>query len=212
MSNDQQVTVRGQNLNIDIIEKFIAAGLLTFFAIRFIPPVFEQGTWLNIVLLAAEAMVVLFILLRRPSVAISNKPTDWLAGFGATSLPFFAVPVGTAPIVPAALCGLVMILGLAMSIGAKLTLRRSFGLVAANRGVVTSGPYRLVRHPIYAGYLLTHIGYILSGPNVWNIAIYGATTALQIVRILAEERVLKADPRYQEMCSKVRYRLVPFVF
>lgn len=105
-----------------------------------------------------------------------------------------------------------MTVGLVVSVAAKLTLRRSFGLVAANRGVIVSGPYRLVRHPMYAGYLMIHVGYLLSGPNAWNVFIYALTTGLQIVRILAEERVLKADPLYQQLCLKVRYRLVPLVF
>lgn len=212
MSHGQQLSLGGYRVNIDIIEKFAAAGLLTAFSIRFVPPIFEHGSWLNAVVLASEAMVVLFILIRRPTDAISRKWSDWLVGFGGTSAALCAISADGPPLVPTILCGLLMITGLAVSIAAKLTLRRSFGLVAANRGVIVSGPYRLVRHPMYAGYLMIHVGYLLSGPNVWNVFIYTLTTSFQIVRILAEERVLKSDPLYQQLCQKVRYRLIPLVF
>ena len=60
----------------------------------------------------------------------------------------------------------ITISGFVLQLSAKLTLRRSFGVVAANRGVKASGPYRLVRHPMYAGYALTHVGFLLAGPNL----------------------------------------------
>ena len=91
-------------------------------------------------------------------------------------------------------------------------MRRSFGVVAANRGVKASGPYAFVRHPMYAGYALTHIGFLLAGPALWNLAIYGATLAIAVRRILAEERVLMADPAYRALAEKTRYRLLPFIF
>jgi protein-S-isoprenylcysteine O-methyltransferase Ste14 len=46
----------------------------------------------------------------------------------------------------------------------------------ANRGVVSSGLYRLVRHPIYMGYLITHAGFLLANPTVWNIGMLLAPT------------------------------------
>jgi protein-S-isoprenylcysteine O-methyltransferase Ste14 len=105
-----------------------------------------------------------------------------------------------------------MISGFVLQLSAKLTLRRSFGVVAANRGVKASGPYRLIRHPMYAGYALTHVGFLLAGPTLWNLAIYGTTLTIAVRRIIAEERVLRLDPVYQSLTTRVRYRLLPFVF
>src|ERR1700682_5194874 len=59
------------------------------------------------------------------------------------------------PPLPTLFCGLLITAGVLLQIYAKLTLRRSFGIIAANRGVMTSGPYRVVRHPMYAAYLLS---------------------------------------------------------
>ena len=105
-----------------------------------------------------------------------------------------------------------MIAGFALQLSAKLTLRRSFGVVAANRGVKASGPYRLVRHPMYAGYALTHIGFLLAGPSLWNLALYGTVLTIAVRRIVAEERVLREDPAYRALAAKVRYRLLPGLF
>jgi protein-S-isoprenylcysteine O-methyltransferase Ste14 len=91
-------------------------------------------------------------------------------------------------------------------------LRRSFGLAAANRGVVRGGPYRVVRHPIYLGYLCAHLGFLLNNPTWWNAGVYAVATAFQIYRILAEERVLGADPAYAEFRKQVRWRLAPGLF
>lgn len=83
---------------------------------------------------------------------------------------------------------------------------------AANRGVVSSGPYRLVRHPIYLGYLVTHAGFLLSNTSVRNVAIYAAAYVFQFARIYAEERILAQDGEYREYLRSVRYRLFPEVY
>ena len=61
--------------------------------------------------------------------------------------------------------------GLVIVVLGKMTLGRSFGIVPANRGVVVRGPYNFVRHPIYAGYLITHAAFLLAHPAPWNMAI-----------------------------------------
>jgi protein-S-isoprenylcysteine O-methyltransferase Ste14 len=127
-------------------------------------------------------------------------------------LPLLAVAPQGASLLPLVACEAVMVAGFALQFSAKLTLRRSFGVVAANRGVKASGPYRLIRHPMYAGYALTHVGFLLSGPALWNVAVYGATLAIAVRRILAEERVLREDEAYRALAAKVRYRLLPGLF
>jgi protein-S-isoprenylcysteine O-methyltransferase Ste14 len=94
----------------------------------------------------------------------------------------------------------------------KVALGRSFGIVAANRGVVVGGPYRLVRHPIYLGYLVTHAGFLLSNWSLRNLAVYAAAYIFQVARIFAEERILLVDGRYREYFQSVRYRLIPGLF
>jgi protein-S-isoprenylcysteine O-methyltransferase Ste14 len=92
------------------------------------------------------------------------------------------------------------------------TLGRSFGLVAANRGVKTGGPYGFVRHPAYTGYLIAYVGYCAENPSLRNISLLVASTAFQLVRIREEEHVLSTDEGYRDYSSRVRFRLVPYVY
>ena len=107
--------------------------------------------------------------------------------------------------------GLVL-LGNCFQIWAKLFLRRSFGIAPANRGIKSDGPYRFVRHPMYAGYLIVHIGIMVLMPSLLNLAIYTIGWWAQILRLLAEERLLGEDPAYRAFMAKVRWRLIPGVF
>jgi protein-S-isoprenylcysteine O-methyltransferase Ste14 len=95
---------------------------------------------------------------------------------------------------------------------AKLTLRRSFGVAPANRGVKISGPYRYVRHPMYLGYGIGHIAVLLLMFWPVNLVTYAIGWWAQVLRILAEERVLSQDPAYAEYMRQVKWRLIPGVF
>ena len=181
-------------------------------AARLVPVVLATGAWPPALLLLSEGVVVLFILLRRPTRDISRRGGDWLVGLAGTLLPLLAVAPQGSPVAPVAICAAIMLLGFSLQLAAKLTLRRSFGVVAANRGVKASGPYRLVRHPMYAGYALTHFGFLLSVPALWNIAVYASLWCFQLLRIQAEERVLREDPAYQALSANVRHRLIPGVW
>ncbi|PQM29258.1 isoprenylcysteine carboxyl methyltransferase [Sphingopyxis lindanitolerans] len=211
-ASSSDVKSSGSAINWDVLEKVIVVLLLGTLAMRLVPSALAAGHYQNWLLLLSEACVVLFVLLRRGTSQISLRPTDWALGFGGTLAPLLVNPSSDSPLLPVALCGFLMLLGLAVQLYAKFTLRRSFGIIAANRGVKVNGPYRIVRHPMYAGYVMTHVGFLLSGPTLWNLAVYAVALGLNIRRLIAEERVLIADPAYQDMCRKVRSRLLPYVF
>ena len=109
-------------------------------------------------------------------------------------------------------CFGVMVAGILLQITAKLVLGRAFGIVAANRGVKVLGPYRFVRHPMYAGYTLTHVGFLLAMPSLMNALFYATALTMQVARIFREEHVLGQDASYRTFAARVRYRLVPGVF
>jgi protein-S-isoprenylcysteine O-methyltransferase Ste14 len=166
-----------------------------------------------LLLVIGEGLAVALILLRRRSATQSQHPLDWLLSFGAVSAPLLLTgpaPAGT--LIPAALATALMLAGLLMQIAGKLALWRSFGLVPANRGVRTRGPYRFLRHPIYAGYTLIHIGFLLGFPSLPNALLYGALFAVEVARLLREEAILSRDPDYRAYAARVRYRLLPGVF
>lgn len=159
----------------------------------------------------SEGLVVLFVLIRRPAAALSMRLLDWGLAVAATCLPMLVRPWGT-PAVPVDLASAIVIVGIAIQLSAKLVLRRSFGVVAANRGVKRAGPYMLVRHPMYAGYMVTHIGMLLLSPLWWNAGLYAAAWIAQVARLLAEERLLLQDEAYRAYAGQVRHRLIPGVF
>ena len=73
---------------------------------------------------------------------------------------------GDAPgLLPDALTALISCAAICLVIVGKITLGRSFGIVPANRGIVDKGPYLLVRHPIYAGYLVSHLAFVAAYPT-----------------------------------------------
>jgi protein-S-isoprenylcysteine O-methyltransferase Ste14 len=198
--------------DLDLIEKIVVALLLGLMAGRMLPSVIEAANYLNLLLFISEAVVVFFVVFRRRAAAISHRTFDWFLGFAGTFMPLLAMPAHGEPVIPVVYCVILMLSGLCVQLAAKLTLRRSFGLVAANRGVKITGPYRLIRHPMYAGYVLTHLGFLMFGPNLWNLGVYSVAFSLFVARILAEERMLGQDPAYQEFSGKVPYRLLPLVF
>jgi protein-S-isoprenylcysteine O-methyltransferase Ste14 len=65
---------------------------------------------------------------------------------------------------------------------------------------------------MYAGYMLSHVAFALMNPTWWNLAMYLTCDALQIPRLLAEERLLGRDEAYRRYQSLVTYRLLPGVF
>ena len=84
--------------------------------------------------------------------------------------------------------------------------------MAAVREIKIEGPYRFVRHPMYAGYALAHIGSLLAFPSFWNFVVYTGALLLQIARLLREEQLLLTDESYRAFAARVRYRLLPGVF
>jgi protein-S-isoprenylcysteine O-methyltransferase Ste14 len=87
---------------------------------------------------------------------------------------------------------LVVIVGTAFTIWSLATLGRCFGLFPEVRGLVTRGPYRLVRHPVYLGELISAVGLLLAKPHPLVVVTFGVFVALQYWRTVYEERALSA--------------------
>ena len=106
----------------------------------------------------------------------------------------------------------IQIAGILLQIAAKVTIGRRFGLLPANRGVVTAGPYRWVRHPMYLGYFLNHAGFLLCTFSWHNAVVLAVLYVFVIFRLFKEEEFLRQDPAYQAYAARVRYRWLPGVF
>jgi protein-S-isoprenylcysteine O-methyltransferase Ste14 len=194
---------------VAIAETTFLAALLVWQAFRLAPAIRHDPS--NLSLLISDALPLALVLVRRPAQAITQSAADWLTAYFGALAPILLTPGGH-PLVDPRICAVLMILGLFINLYGKACLARSFGLVAANRGVRRSGPYRVIRHPIYAGNGLTQIGFVLGNPTAFNLALCLAGLALQVIRIKAEESLLGQDPVYAEYKAKVPYRLAPGLY
>ena len=200
---------RTLRIALDLGERIFMVLLYATFVVRLSHTL--VGRPYNLLILVPEGLDVLFIIIRRNAVTLTIRPWDWTVAFAGTALPML-VQAGGHPLLPSLVGAALILVGLSLEVLAKLTLRRSFGIAAANRGLVHAGLYRFVRHPIYAGYFLVFAGYLLNNPLVWNLAIYALAFVSFIARILAEEALLTRDPDYAAYRIKVRYRLLPGLF
>lgn len=202
-------TERRLQIAIDLGERLFVLMLFATFAVRLSHTIILRPY--NLLAVISEGIAVYFIVIRRPASVVTLKPLDWIAALLGTALPMF-VRAGGQPVLLPALGTVIMSAGVLLAIWAKLSLRLSFGMTAANRGPVSIGPYRGIRHPMYAGYITVYVGFLLNNPLKWNLGIYASALVLQITRILAEEAILRSDPLYARYQKQVRYRLVPGIF
>jgi protein-S-isoprenylcysteine O-methyltransferase Ste14 len=197
---------------LDRIEQVVISLLWVWMVERVAVSFFRDGNHMSWLVLISETAVMIFTLIRRPTQAISMNLGDWLLAITASAAPMM-IQTANDPVDALRISGVVLIMvGNLGQACAKFALARSFGIGPANRGVKVLGPYRVVRHPMYAGYLVVHIGILLMMPLPMNFVIYAIGWMAQIRRLLAEEALLGQDPAYQNYMSQVRWRLIPGVF
>jgi protein-S-isoprenylcysteine O-methyltransferase Ste14 len=196
----------------DLGARVIVIVLFTLMAIRIGRDFLETGRMTGLLLLASETLVVVLTVLRRTTSAVDRSYRARVLTAFSMMGPVLVRPSAGGALAPEVATVLLSAAGLTVVIAGKLSLGRSFGLMPANRGVVSSGLYRLVRHPIYLGYLITHSGFVAANPTVWNIAmLVGADIAL-MWRAVCEEETLGKDDAYRSYQQTVRWRVVPGVF
>jgi len=90
-----------------------------------------------------------------------------------------------------------MAIGESFAIYAMCYLGRSFSILAEARNLVTGGPYRYVRHPLYLGEMVAVWSYSLAYPSLWSLGVLLLFTALQCWRAKVEEhKMLESYPQY----------------
>ena len=196
----------------DFVARAIIAGLFLGLAYRIGLSAIETHRLSGLLLLTSELLVVVLTLTRRQATRIDR--TTSVRVIAAISLfgPFLLRPAAEAALFNESLALTISGVGLATVVVGKLSLGRSFGLLPANRGVVCSGAYRLVRHPIYLGYLLTHVSFLMGNASLWNVAALGTADAALLIRAQFEERTLAGDDRYRQYLQLVPWRLVPGLY
>lgn len=108
-------------------------------------------------------------------------------------------------------------IGYAFGVWALIENRFFSGVVRiqTDRGhvVCDSGPYRIVRHPGYAGNALGLLGFVLAQSSLWTFIPAAFFLVITVIRTVLEDRTLQEElPGYQEYARRVRYRLFPGLF
>jgi protein-S-isoprenylcysteine O-methyltransferase Ste14 len=195
---------------LDFFEQIVVLALYIWLIIRLWPGTFAELNPYLCLLVLSESIVVFILMIRKPTGNISNNFRDWFIAFSGSLVPLL-ISKGGELWMPRV--GLVLMLwGLFIHVGAKMSLFRSFGIVPADRGVKVRGLYAIVRHPMYAGYLITHIGFLLAAPSLWNFTVYICCWGFLLLRVFAEESLLLRSQDYQKYKKRVQYRLIPGVF
>lgn len=99
-----------------------------------------------------------------------------------------------------------------LSLASLLSLGRSFGVWPASRGLMTGGPYRLVRHPMYLSYVIADVGYNLLEWNQGTLLMVLAGWGSLLYRIIAEEKILSQNADWKAYSARVRFRLIPGIW
>jgi protein-S-isoprenylcysteine O-methyltransferase Ste14 len=201
-----------QPANVDRAARHVLLGL----ALASLIAAIHSGLLMPLLLGFEELAIVVLLWFQRPNRAPQSGGRQHLIAhllaWGGIGLPLLLRPWGVAPFPLATIGSVLQLTGSLLALVAALTLGRRFGIVAANRGLQTSGLYRLVRHPIYLAYLISNGGFVLAYPHMSNVAVLVLWVVVQAWRALMEERVLMTDAAYRAYTKRVRYRFVPGVW
>jgi protein-S-isoprenylcysteine O-methyltransferase Ste14 len=154
----------------------------------------------------------LLFLIRRPARRVDRNLPVWAVAYIGTFGPSLLRPGGAHANWSDAVGLTLQGIGLLLGAFGYLALGRSFGLVPAHRGLVTSGIYGLVRHPLYASYVVAELGYLIQSPRPWNVGVLVVAWTCQGFRLLSEERLLSSDPEYLSYRGRTRWRVIPGVW
>jgi protein-S-isoprenylcysteine O-methyltransferase Ste14 len=156
--------------------------------------------WAGTLLTVAFYVLVIWCYLRRgPARATTRSVTARAAAVVATWIPF-AIPLlhGSPPgAVRQGVSDVLLLAGLAWAVWSLRSLGRNLSVIPQARDVADAGPYRWIRHPLYAGEIVSSMGLTIAAHSLAAVAVWLGICALQVYRALREEQLLLAVlPRY----------------
>lgn len=199
-----------KQIAIDCIMRILAASFLSIFVFRVVQIEIRAPNIILTTLLVSESLILLLVIFAKPTTTRLYSLSAIMSTTIATFYFLFIQLDSGVALLPVWGSEVLMLIGFVLQIVAKMYLGRSFGLLPANRGIVSAGPYRIVRHPIYLGYFISHLGFLSNVFSLQNVLILSLLYIFQFIRIINEERVLKQSFEYREYAMRVKKRVVPF--
>jgi protein-S-isoprenylcysteine O-methyltransferase Ste14 len=177
--------------------------------------------FVNAIHIAMRLSMIAFILLASAAVLLRTRPSGKASGLepriSALAGSFVMYGMVLFPRHDLSLSGEIVstLLTMVGSIGAVIALSqlgRSFSIMAESRQLVTTGPYRVVRHPLYAAELIATVGVFMQFASVYTVLLLAAQIAFQLRRMHNEELVLTIRfPEYAAY-SQTTARLIPGIY
>ena len=172
----------------------------------------QTGSLVTLGLVVFNAILVSVTIARRPSVSTSTQIKDWVAALLTVVMSMLFQPTEWHQWFAKSAGSILQGVGIVIMVVALASLGRSFGVVAANRGIKQSGPYRWVRHPLYAGELIFFTGFLLTSFSSINLVLWFGVLCGLVIRSWAEEDHLSQDPEYQAYMKAVPCSFFPKLF
>lgn len=171
------------------------------------------GSASTLLVCAFYALVIWSYLRRGPASATSRSAVASAIAIAATfapfSFPLLAVASSTGRQLAA---DLLLVAGTSWSVWSLRHLGRNLSVIAQARGVSDRGPYRLVRHPLYLGEIVSSLGLALAAGTAAAFGVWAGLVAMQVYRAVREEQVLLvALPGYRDYRSRTA-ALLPGIF
>ncbi len=186
------VPVAGLALTLDVRAVVRGAGLATAAG---------EVRWVHAILMCTFYGLLIWCYLRRgPAVATSGLSLASVVAVIATFAPFpfpllHSKPPGLAVQV---IADALLVAGTTWAVWALRSLGRNVSIIAQAREVAERGPYRLVRHPLYVGEMVSLLGLAVAAGTIVAFGAWAAFVAMQVYRAQREEQVLLAAlPGYQ---------------
>ncbi len=171
--------------------------------------------WLGVAGMCAFYALIIWAYLRRgPAVATSGSVTAHACAVAATLTPFVMPLLQATPPGPGRQLASdsLVLAGVAWSVWSMHSLGTNISVIAQARGIADRGPYRWVRHPLYAGELVSSLGLAIAAWSPAALGLWLALCAMQGYRALREEQVLLgALPGYRAYRARTA-ALLPGIF
>ena len=166
----------------------------------------------HLLMVCFYSLIIFLYFLRSQARSTSRSHITNLLAIVATFIPFTLPFLGKPPLNKAEtllVANVIIIISIVLSIFTLGSLGKSFSIIPQARKLIKTGPYKVVRHPLYVSELIGVLGLVLAGLTIPKIAIFLLLVALQVYRAFQEENLLvNVFPEYKPYSSKTS-RFIP---
>ena len=211
----------------DVFCRLVAAGFFSYLLIENIMSVttfvnsYQQAHgfhfWASVF---AKSLVVVFVALncvllvtrRRPLKKTHGARPRAMALLGTFFFYLLAIPTGQPSLWQAIAGSLLLCAGTMMAVISLSRLGRSFSMMPEARRLITTGPYAIVRHPMYLSEQIAIAGIVLQNFSLYALALFIIHFWIQVQRMKHEESVLRDTFNEYDEVMGSRPRVLPFVY